>query len=215
MHISYFIYCTIKITEDKFSYSNPTLFMNVLCPLNVATDYIHSPSNQTGTKLWMRRRTLQGGAVTGLNGNEIILANFILIKLFKILKQKINYERMQVHRSTRMNESIYDKCLHMIKQLVVWDGTRRGGVHTSKLSFSIDLYKAEHVYTASIVALLELTMSSIFMMLRTVSVASLMADAETRSGWTTFSSRMSVIVPCSAVDVNRTSKNFTLHTHVD
>lgn len=39
-------------------------------------------------------------------------------------------------------------------------------------------------------------MSSIFMMLLTVSVASLTAEEDTSRGCTTFSSRMSVMVPC-------------------
>ena len=38
-------------------------------------------------------------------------------------------------------------------------------------------------------------MSSIFMMLLTVSVASLMAEEDTSNGCTTFSSRISVMVP--------------------
>ena len=42
-----------------------------------------------------------------------------------------------------------------------------------------------------------LTISSTFMMLRTVSAASLIAEVETSRGCTTFSSRMSVMVPCN------------------
>ena len=40
-----------------------------------------------------------------------------------------------------------------------------------------------------------LTISSIFIILRTVSLARVMAEVETRSGCTTFSSRMFVIIP--------------------
>ena len=42
-----------------------------------------------------------------------------------------------------------------------------------------------------------LTISSTFMMLRTVSADSLIAEVETSRGCTTFSSRMSVMVPCN------------------
>ena len=42
----------------------------------------------------------------------------------------------------------------------------------------------------------QLTMSSIFRILLTVSEASRIADVETNRGWRTFSSKMSVIVPC-------------------
>ena len=42
---------------------------------------------------------------------------------------------------------------------------------------------------------MQLTMSSIFIMLLTVSAASLMAEVDTNRGCTTFSSKMLVIVP--------------------
>mgnify|MGYP007115687291 CR=1 FL=1 len=43
------------------------------------------------------------------------------------------------------------------------------------------------------------TMSSILRMEQTVSVAREMALVETKSGWTTFSSKMFEIVPCARV----------------
>ena len=66
-----------------------------------------------------------------------------------------------------------------------WEGRRErggGGGNESRFDLSNSLSDL-------------LTMSSIFKILLTVSAANLMAEVDTSSGWTTFSSRMSVIMP--------------------
>ena len=55
-----------------------------------------------------------------------------------------------------------------------------------------------------------LTMSSILRMLRTVSAASCRALVDTSSGWTTFSSRMLVMAPCSKHNAISHQKNSQL-----